>query len=129
MLCTLFPCSYLVNIGCVKPLCDLLAVEDSRIILITLEGLENILKIGEQRNAADNPYAMLVEEAEGEKNNIPHAFTLLSDNDGNLGSGMSPNFYIHVHCNLGILPTTGCTAAFNLVAAVVLLKRFRVFLK
>ncbi len=35
---------YLVNIGCIKPLCDLLTCSDVRIVTVALEGLENILK-------------------------------------------------------------------------------------
>uniref|UniRef100_A0A673M8U9 Importin subunit alpha n=1 Tax=Sinocyclocheilus rhinocerous TaxID=307959 RepID=A0A673M8U9_9TELE len=39
---------YLVNLGCIKPLCDLLTVMDSKIVLVALSGLENILRLGEQ---------------------------------------------------------------------------------
>ncbi|KAJ0013935.1 hypothetical protein Pint_19746 [Pistacia integerrima] len=35
---------YLVNQGCIKPLCDLLTCPDPRIVTVCLEGLENILK-------------------------------------------------------------------------------------
>jgi hypothetical protein len=35
---------YLVEMGCVKPLVDLLAVSDAKIIGVALEALENILK-------------------------------------------------------------------------------------
>ena len=35
---------YLVESGCVKPLVDLLAVSDAKIIGVALEALENILK-------------------------------------------------------------------------------------
>ncbi len=59
-------CRYLVNVGCVKPLCDLLTVQDPRMVMITLEGLENILKIGQQDNVKNvNPFALMVEEAYG----------------------------------------------------------------
>ncbi len=37
---------YLVQIGCIKPLCDLLVCSDVRIVTVALEGLENILKVG-----------------------------------------------------------------------------------
>ena len=60
---------YLVSIGCIKPLCDLLTVQDTRIVLITLEGLENILKVGQLdlvKNGGMNPFAVLIEEAYGE---------------------------------------------------------------
>lgn len=35
----------LVECGAVKPLCDTLTVNDTRIIIVALEGLENILKV------------------------------------------------------------------------------------
>ena len=38
---------YLVQSGCIKPLCDLLACPDNKIIQVALDGLENILKVGE----------------------------------------------------------------------------------
>jgi importin subunit alpha-1 len=33
--------------GCIKPLCDLLTCQDARIVTVALEGLENILRVGE----------------------------------------------------------------------------------
>ncbi|KAF8445266.1 armadillo-type protein [Terfezia claveryi] len=60
---------YLVQQGCIKPLCDLLACMDNKIIQVALDGLENILKVGEmdkpttQQNV--NLYAMYIEEAGG----------------------------------------------------------------
>jgi len=61
---------YLVSQGCIKPLCDLLVCPDPRIVTVCLEGLENILKIGEsEKNLGTtggvNQYAQLVDEAEG----------------------------------------------------------------
>jgi HEAT repeat protein len=61
---------YLVQIGCIKPLCELLVCSDVRIVTVALEGLENILKVGEAEKelggpGATNPYARLVDEAEG----------------------------------------------------------------
>ena len=38
---------YLVSQGCIKPLCDLLTMMDNKIIQVALDGLDNILKIGE----------------------------------------------------------------------------------
>mmetsp|Transcript_588 Transcript_588/g.1321 ORF Transcript_588/g.1321 Transcript_588/m.1321 type:complete len:546 (-) Transcript_588:4676-6313(-) len=60
----------LVNAGCIKPLCELLTVNDTRIITVALEGLENILKIGEQMKKmpgsnGNNPFAQMIEDAEG----------------------------------------------------------------
>lgn len=55
--------------GCIKPLCDLLTCPDPRVITVCLEGLENILKVGEAEkelgNTDVNVYAQFVDEAEG----------------------------------------------------------------
>jgi len=59
---------YLVNQGCISPLCDLLTVMDAKIIQVALNGLENILRLGEQDAKASgtvNPYAVLIEECYG----------------------------------------------------------------
>lgn len=61
---------YLVSQGCIKPLCDLLVCPDPRIVTVSLEGLENILKVGEvEKNAGNsgevNVYAQLIDDAEG----------------------------------------------------------------
>ncbi|WOL16442.1 importin subunit alpha-1b-like [Canna indica] len=61
---------YLVSQGCIKPLCDLLVCPDPRIVTVCLEGLENILKVGEaEKNHAAttdvNLYAQMIDEAEG----------------------------------------------------------------
>ncbi|KIW40259.1 uncharacterized protein PV06_07472 [Exophiala oligosperma] len=65
---------YLVTQGCIKPLCDLLACPDNKIIQVALDGLENILKVGEMdMESADqrapeaqvNRYALFIEEAGG----------------------------------------------------------------
>lgn len=60
---------YMVNQGCIKPLCDLLAVADSKIIEVTLDSLMNILKVGELDkelgNSSNNEYAIYIEEAGG----------------------------------------------------------------
>lgn len=36
---------YLVEQGCIQPLCDLLTVPDAKLINVALEGLENILRM------------------------------------------------------------------------------------
>ena len=36
---------FLVDAGCIPPLCDLLTTFDPRVITVALEGLENILKV------------------------------------------------------------------------------------
>jgi len=60
---------YLVQQGCIKPLCDLLTCNDPRLVTVALEGIENVLKAGENdiaaTNAATNPYTHFVDEAEG----------------------------------------------------------------
>ena len=64
---------YLVSQGCIKPLCDLLSCPDNKIIQVALDGLENILKVGDldkesgQMGGNDNVnrYALFIEEAGG----------------------------------------------------------------
>ncbi|EIE22441.1 importin alpha [Coccomyxa subellipsoidea C-169] len=61
---------YLVGAGAIKPLCDLLTCSDPRIVTVALEGIENILKVGEAEKELAGPsgvnaYANLVDEAEG----------------------------------------------------------------
>uniref|UniRef100_H3ASY1 Importin subunit alpha n=1 Tax=Latimeria chalumnae TaxID=7897 RepID=H3ASY1_LATCH len=60
---------YLVALGSIKPLCDLLTVMDSKIVQVALNGLENILRLGEQESKQNgtgiNPYCALIEEAYG----------------------------------------------------------------
>lgn len=46
-------------------MCDLLTVQDSNIVQVALNGLENILKIGNNHKIKPNPYAVLVEECYG----------------------------------------------------------------
>jgi hypothetical protein len=59
----------LVQAGCIKPLCDLLSVNDSKLIGICLEALDHILAVGktaeEQMALNENPYLRLIEEADG----------------------------------------------------------------
>lgn len=63
---------YLVQQGCIKPLCDLLTCPDNKIIQVALDGLENILKIGDldKQTAGDggdsiNRFALFIEECGG----------------------------------------------------------------
>ena len=64
---------YLVQQGCIKPLCDLLACPDNKIIQVALDGLENILKVGDMDKEASevpadqnvNKFALYIEEAGG----------------------------------------------------------------
>lgn len=55
---------------CIKPLCDLLVCPDPRIVTVCLEGLENILKVGEaEKNLGHtgdvNLYAQMIDDGEG----------------------------------------------------------------
>ncbi|KAI9498606.1 armadillo-type protein [Zychaea mexicana] len=73
---------YLVDAGCIKPLCDILMAMDNKITLVALDGLENILRAGESErmHSTDglNPYALLIEESGG----VDHIHALQShDND------------------------------------------------
>ena len=59
---------FLVQQGCIRPLCDLLTGSDPKIVTIALEGLENILRVGEEEAKAtntSNQMAIYVSEAEG----------------------------------------------------------------
>ncbi|KKA29239.1 hypothetical protein TD95_002060 [Thielaviopsis punctulata] len=63
---------YLVAQGCIRPLCDLLACPDNKIIQVALDGLENILKVGDldKQSAGAGPesinrYALFIEECGG----------------------------------------------------------------
>ena len=60
----------LVAAGAIPPLCELLTVSDVRIVTVALEGLENILKVGEAMrrmpgSGGANPFAGMVEDADG----------------------------------------------------------------
>ncbi|KAG4085508.1 putative SRP1-importin alpha [Neocallimastix lanati (nom. inval.)] len=60
---------YLVECGCIKPICDLLTCGDNTIISISLDALDNILKVGEldAKNNTDNQnlMALQIEECGG----------------------------------------------------------------
>ncbi|MBA0608272.1 hypothetical protein Godav_020512 [Gossypium davidsonii] len=63
-------CRFLVSQDCIKPLCDLLICLDPRIVMVCLEGLENILKVGEPdkemgMNGGINLYAQMIDECDG----------------------------------------------------------------
>lgn len=61
---------YLVEKGCIMPLCDLLTVMDIKIVQVALNGLENILKLGDQDAKVmntPNKYAMFVEACYGKQ--------------------------------------------------------------
>ena len=60
---------YMVDQGALKPLCDLLEVQDARMITVALDAIENMLKVGaseaERGHCDENPFGTAVEEAEG----------------------------------------------------------------
>lgn len=59
---------YLVENGCIPPLCTLLDYKDLKIVQVALNGLENILRAGKQDSemgANPNPYAVTIEECGG----------------------------------------------------------------
>ncbi|KAF6156593.1 hypothetical protein GIB67_014572 [Kingdonia uniflora] len=61
---------FLVNQACIKPLCDLLACPDPRVVTVCLEGLENILKVGEADKEMGNTnglnaFAQMMDDCDG----------------------------------------------------------------
>jgi len=65
---TLQQIKYIIEQGVIPPLCELLNVNDAKIIQVALNGLDNILKIGEaesKRTNGPNPYALMIEECYG----------------------------------------------------------------
>jgi HEAT repeat protein len=60
--------NFLVTRGCIRPLCDLLACPDAKVVTVALEGLENILKTGKaeaEQTGAENLYVTHVQEGGG----------------------------------------------------------------
>lgn len=59
----------LVDLGCIPPLCELLTVMDAKVINVALNGLDNILRVGDilakQTGQSINPYASVLEECGG----------------------------------------------------------------
>lgn len=61
---------FLAQCQCIPPLCELLTCSDPRIVTVAMEGLENILKVGEADKALQGPhainiYAKEIDECEG----------------------------------------------------------------
>jgi importin subunit alpha-6/7 len=59
---------YLVELNIILPLCELLNLVDSKIVEVALNGIDNILKLGQhdaRHNNNINPYALKVEECGG----------------------------------------------------------------
>lgn len=61
--------TYLVESGCIPPLCELLTVVDAKVIQVALNGLDNILRVGDMIAKSTgkpvNPYATILEECSG----------------------------------------------------------------
>ncbi|KDO24211.1 hypothetical protein SPRG_10640 [Saprolegnia parasitica CBS 223.65] len=59
----------LVFFGCIGALCSLLDLHDAKVITVALEGLENILRVGEEEGQANqtfvNAFSNLVDECDG----------------------------------------------------------------
>jgi len=57
---------YLVSQGCIKAFCDLLSYSDTSMFMVCLEGLDNILKVGEAEKSPwgcnVNTYAQMIED-------------------------------------------------------------------
>ena len=58
---------YLLSQNCIPPLCELLVCADVRIIIVALEALENLLKVGVQdsQKYGSNRVANFIEDAGG----------------------------------------------------------------
>lgn len=60
---------FLVECGCIPPLCELLNVPDAKVIQVALNGLDNILRVGDviakSTGKPVNPYATILEECSG----------------------------------------------------------------
>ena len=59
--------AYLVSRGCIKALCELLTSSDTKVVAVSLEGLENILEKGEdeKERSGINPFADKIEDDGG----------------------------------------------------------------
>ena len=60
---------YLANQGVIPPLCDLFTCPDPKIVLVAMEGIENILAVGKEDAASDpsgeNRFAEIVDQCKG----------------------------------------------------------------
>jgi importin subunit alpha-1 len=60
---------YLANQGVIQPLCELFTCPDSKIIMVAMEGIENILRVGKTDSQSDpqniNLYADIVDTCKG----------------------------------------------------------------
>jgi len=60
---------YIAAAGAIKPLCDLFSCQDPKIIMVAMEGVENILRVGKLDAQSDpnqiNPYGDIVASCKG----------------------------------------------------------------
>ena len=57
---------FIVEAGCIQPLCDILGVGDNKMVEVALDALENILRVGKDLGGGTgNPYADTIEECQG----------------------------------------------------------------
>jgi importin subunit alpha-2 len=56
--------AYVIEAGAIKPLCDMLAVKDTKILMVVLDGINNILRAASQLGHLE-PVSLLVEEVGG----------------------------------------------------------------
>mmetsp|Transcript_46 Transcript_46/g.142 ORF Transcript_46/g.142 Transcript_46/m.142 type:complete len:515 (+) Transcript_46:145-1689(+) len=59
--------NYLVKMDCISPMVELLTSSDSRVVRVILDGLENILEIGNKKTNElnQNPFSRTIEQAGG----------------------------------------------------------------
>ncbi|KAK8549239.1 hypothetical protein V6N13_008916 [Hibiscus sabdariffa] len=86
---------FLVTQGCIKPLCDLLICSDPRMVIVCLEGLENILKVGEADKTMGttegvNLYAQMIGDARG-REKIEYLRSLYEENYNECKSKLHPD--------------------------------------
>jgi importin subunit alpha-6/7 len=56
----------LVGLGCLSPMCDLLRSPDDKLVLLAMEGIENVLRVDMSSNGgAESEYAVQIEEMGG----------------------------------------------------------------
>ncbi|QQP48694.1 Importin subunit alpha, partial [Caligus rogercresseyi] len=67
--------AYLVEKGCIPPMCHLLSVYDMKTLKVSLDGLEKILQFGDQLKQREgfvsNPYATQSRNAGAWTNRVP----------------------------------------------------------
>lgn len=56
---------YLVSEGVIPPLCDLFSCPDPKMVLVAMEGIENILRVGKKDPQTMSKFAEFVEECNG----------------------------------------------------------------